>query len=440
MDVAAELGADPWLCISPAGDNDYIQQFVTRAAGLLPAGKVLGLGLGNEPFNTAGGFPSFPRYMIGAISAADAYCGYSQLSALRKVVSISRSANKVTIIVGQNHGWNVGDSVYQNVDNSFCPKGVYTLVSGTSGPNLVFNHTGSDGSGTVSSWVDSYVYKANSSNPLIAPRSGYGDASMLYPHPHVISIHYQIQRGRLAYDTAVSLGKGDRVFIARDTSFAQFPHEDLALYRARAQYGDLSWMEGNNGGGFVMNGYMIPADPNNLTSTNNVFSQLETARAGLISDFIKKVNYLRRHGGLNSTPGRQRVYEWGQHIHQVRSGCGPSVQAANKTDSRMTTLLANLAQDLRNRGAGVMCFFTSGTNSNFAAITENGAAWGLREGAMTAVDAQVKDTWWKAQGAIDATPVAVDGVTWGNIVLKNVLLPTANDGGGWVQRRLVHHR
>ena len=51
FDLAERIGANPWICIPPRATDDYVTQYATLAASLLPTGKKLYTELGNEIWN-----------------------------------------------------------------------------------------------------------------------------------------------------------------------------------------------------------------------------------------------------------------------------------------------------------------------------------------------------------------------------------------------------
>ena len=53
FDLAERLGANPWICIPPRATDDYVTQYATLAASLLPTGKQLYSEIGNELWNFA---------------------------------------------------------------------------------------------------------------------------------------------------------------------------------------------------------------------------------------------------------------------------------------------------------------------------------------------------------------------------------------------------
>lgn len=425
MEMVNALGTAPWLCISPVADADHIRQFLIAAFSQLQPGQILFLGNGNELFNTKPGFASYPASLRASVVASQQFNGNtSVVQAGRRIVSISRADNKVTIGLDGPHGWAAGQQVFQNVDTGFCAGGLETLVTGTAGTSLVFNDAGAPGSGTVRSWdLGSYVYLNPSANTLTVPLTTYGEVSAAgYPEPGHVKVHHELQFMRAIHEAAVELGVRDRLCIVRDTFVGYHPDETWGLARAVQQYGDLDWLD-TNGGGLSTNFYMTPANANAMTTVDAVFTQLEASLAEITGYFGKAVNHMRRFGLAkgHAVP----VYEAGQHIHEAPTQqIADAVQVANRDDSRMGTLLAKAWKALRDRGAGVVCFFTSGCSKNFGAVSPlngSGNAWGLREGVLASSPAQVKDTWFGQQGEVSAVPEAVDGITWGTIYFRDVI-------------------
>ena len=54
--LANEVGADPWLCMPPAADDDYVRRYATYVRDHLDPGREVYLEWGNEAWNTAGPF------------------------------------------------------------------------------------------------------------------------------------------------------------------------------------------------------------------------------------------------------------------------------------------------------------------------------------------------------------------------------------------------
>lgn len=426
MAMANAAGAEPWLCISPGADDDYISNFVAAVLADLPVGKNATIELANETFNTVVGFAGFPTLLNGSLVAAQAYNGNNSIvNSARRIVSISRSGgNTVTIRVNSAHGGSAGATIYQSVDPSFCAAGNYVLTGVGDGQDLVFTSTGSNGSGTVRTWdLLSYVY-VNTANTLTAPLTTYGSTN-LAPTPEQVKAHFEIQRCKAIRDAVVAQGAGDRIAVVRGVLVDYHPDEQYGLARAQAQYTNLNWFNTNNGG-LTTNIYMTPATPADMVDADAVFAQYEASRTLRKDALLRFVNFGRRFD-LFQTPGNLKIYETGQHAGVVpNSTVGAAVQVANRDDARMPTLLTNLYADMRNRGVGQACFFTSGTSTDYSvAPTDSGSAWGLREGVLAASPAQVKDTWFGQQTGVDATPQPVDTRTWGAIVLKDVLDVTA---------------
>jgi len=51
FDLAERIGANPWICIPPRATDDYVTEYATLAASLLPTGKQLYSEIGNELWN-----------------------------------------------------------------------------------------------------------------------------------------------------------------------------------------------------------------------------------------------------------------------------------------------------------------------------------------------------------------------------------------------------
>jgi hypothetical protein len=54
--LAAEVGADPWLCVPHLADDEYVRQLALLILDRLPSGRICYLELSNEFWNTAAGF------------------------------------------------------------------------------------------------------------------------------------------------------------------------------------------------------------------------------------------------------------------------------------------------------------------------------------------------------------------------------------------------
>lgn len=426
------LGARPWLCITPDADDDYIENLVADALPRVQTGHVMRLGYGNEPWNT--GLQTYGISLRRALVAGEAFTGNTSLSqSSRRITSVSRTGTTVTVELAAAHGKSVGQSIYSHADaGGVIAHGVYTLASGTAGSTLVFETVASGSrTGTLdANGFGSFLY-LDLANPLAAPYTGYGhnDGQDDYPPILAMKAHHEIQRLRVAYDHAVTLGLQSKLALVRDTYGLLHRVDQLGLARARQEYGDLDWFYAN-GGGFTYNYYLTPASPDGVTDADGMLAQLETSRAQLAEFTLKAINAQARFAGDSPTAGRQSVYEWGLHNHDVQdSTVGAVVQEVHRDDARTGTLLADTAKDMIDRGINLACYFTSGTEKNFAAVTQVGASWGLHEGAMVGPSAQVKDAFFTALRDESAEPEAIAGKTWGTIRLADVheLLYQPND-------------
>lgn len=423
LDLAASVDAHPWVNVTAQATDAYMNNFMGQVRANLKPNKMAFVEFSNEPWNRA--FKQFHYLKDTAWTAAGIRLGTDNPDmpiATGRILSISRNdKGVVTIKLDSAHNKVKGDDIYQDVDRSGkIAKGRYKLGDGTSGKVLKFYQGGGavDAAQTEiqTKWVDSWL-SLNPDHELVAPMTSYGKVNE-WPGPIMIKARYEMTRLHALYQAALNAGIASRVRLIKGICLAGFDDDIYALAWAKEKYGSLAWLQDTDGG-IAPAYYMQPANPWNLDTTDRIFSELEQARGQIGWDLIKLKNTMLTLG-LSTVNG----YEGGPHNDlKLTPDIANAMQIAHRDDPRMATLIQNQWQDWVNRGGGPLMYFHGGATASYNGVSDGGMnnnTWALREGTLSSSGNAVKDQAFSALQHTTVAVDAVDGVTKGNIALKDV--------------------
>lgn len=401
---AGACDADPWTNVPARFTYAALTSYVAAGMGFLQAGHNWYIERpANEPWN--GSFQQYTDLRTAAFAAAEVKAGAD-------ITNLDRSGLAITARVGSGHGRIAGDSVYVRQKNNLFAAGLRTLT-GVTATTVTWNDTGSGTDGAVAHADDATFIFLNPSNDLAKQVTAFH-----VPDPWPISTQvlyrYHMTLAYEVYQAAAAIGAADRIRPIYGVWMDSLFNYIDAMFWAAEKYGNLDWL-------YAMSPalYLLPANPSNCTTTDLVFSQLETARTAIVLNALKWGNVQR------SMNMHLVAYEGLEHTNDFAGNSAAFIAA--HADDRMRVLNKNLMQDWRNRGGEVMCGFFSGWRK---AITNGLESWVDVVGDFSTGDTQAKHKVWTELATESANGVQIDGVNFGDIVLTNVFLggfqPTAN--------------
>ena len=356
FEIATECDAKVvWTNIPAKASDAYITSYVQDGIARMPAGSQWWIEFGNELWNgNLGESTAYADIRTAAFAASGTRAGAD-------FTSISRTSNVVTAVFDTAHGLTTGNSIYVRHKTGAFTEGTET-VTVTNSTTLTWADNGADGS--ISHADDDTFVFLNPTHTLCAPLANYYEPE--HPTANYVRIRYMLTRAREIYDAIVAESATADVKVMLGVWMASTFNYVPAVAWAVEEYGDVDWL-------WAMPPalYMEPATPNSITSTTQVFTQLDTNASDVTLPNAVRWNNLMCTWGLKALG-----YEFGPHTHTADADSDDYILLAH-SDDRMRQRLKSWSQSWRNRGGEHLCFFHAGVG---AAPTTPNSTWPVTYG------------------------------------------------------------
>lgn len=397
FEISEACGASiVWTNIPAKATDAYISSYVADGAARREVGTLWLIEFGNELWNgSLGESTAYADIRTAAFTAASVRAGAD-------LTSITRTSNVITAVFDAAHGLTTGASIYVRHKTGAFTEG-NEVVTVTDSTTLTWADNGSDGSITHAD-DDTFIF-LNPTHTLCAPMESYYEPEN--PTANYVRIRYMLQRAKAIYDAIDAANETANIKVMLGVWMASTFNYVPAIAWAVEEYGDVDWL-------YAMPPamYMEPATPNSITSTTQVFTQLDANATDVTLPNATRWNNLMCTWGMKALG-----YEFGPHTHTADADSDDYILAAH-SDDRMRQRLKSWSQSWLNRGGEYLCFFHAGVAE---APTTPNATWPITYGDYTDDATSVKYAAFSELEGEAAVAAAEAGINSGTIRYIDVM-------------------